>query len=855
MRPAGIESGTNDGRFKTIAMDELPITEILAALRETLARHPAAVLQAPPGAGKTTGVPLALLTEPWLGSRRIVMLEPRRLATRAAALRMAELNGEAVGQTVGYRMRMDSRVGPGTRIEVVTEGVFTRMLQSDPGLSDTGLVIFDEFHERSLEADLALALCREVQGVLHRDLRLLVMSATLETAPVAALLDQAPVLKCEGRVFPVETRYRGRPSGTALETAVAATVIESVSEGQGSILVFLPGAGEIRRVADRLARASLPANWQLTPLFGNLPYEAQKRAIAPSPAGRHKIVLATAIAETSLTIDGIRVVVDSGLSRLPNFDPVSGLTRLVTLPVTRASADQRRGRAGRMAPGICYRLWPREQQAGLVPHARPEILEADLASLVLELALWGVGDPSCLQWLDPPPSTAVQQARQLLTELQALDRDGRITTHGREMARLPLHPRLAHMVLMAPSEPERGLACDVAALLSERDILQFPPGEGDADLDLRLSALARWRRGGDAASGSGRLNAGACRRVRKVARSLRGRLAISAAIAPPEHASRLLAWAYPDRIAQRRPGQTGRFLLSGGRGAFLDLAQPLASADYLVAPALDGERRNARIFLAAAIGLEDLQAQFSGQLQWVEHVDWDADRQMVVAEKRLQLGALIFRTEALSGGAETQRMAALLKGIRSAGLECLPWTRRLRAWQARVLFLRRLSADDRTWPDVSDAGLVISLEAWLAPYLEGLSSLKGLKKVDLKAALEGRLTWRQQRQLDRLAPTHLVVPSGSRRPIDYSGDVPILAVRIQELFGTLETPAIADGRHPLLLHLLSPAGRPAQITRDLAGFWQNSYPAVRKELKGRYPKHAWPEDPRAAPPTARVRPR
>ena len=813
-------------------MATLPIAEIFDALRAALHQQLAVVLQAPPGAGKTTGVPLALLNEPWLQGRRIIMLEPRRLAARAAAFRMADLLDQPVGHTVGYRVRMDSRVGPEGRIEVVTEGVLVRMLQSDPALSGVGLVIFDEYHERSLEADLALALCRDIQGVLNDDLRLLVMSATLEAEAVAELLDRAPVLTCRGRSFPVETSYRGLRPGERMAAAATAAVLQVVADKRGSILVFLPGAAEIRQVAKRLEAAALGPAWCIAPLFGNLSREMQQRAIAPSPVGQHKIVLATSIAETSLTIEGIRVVVDSGLSRVPRFDVGSGLTRLVTLPATRASVDQRRGRAGRTAPGTCIRLWFREQHGGLVTHARPAILDADLTPLALELALWGVRDATALDWLDPPPPAALQQGGRLLADLGAIDPAGHITDHGREMATLPLHPRLAHMILMAVPMGAGDLACDLAALLSERDIIRFGPGQRDADLRLRLEILWQTHRERHLDTGLGMADSGACRRVRRVAENLRRRLAIKRKSHDDKIAGTLLAWAYPDRIAQRRAGNRGRFLLSGGRGAFLDPAEPLAAADYLVAARLDGDRREARIFLGTEITVAELQERFEAQMQWVQRVDWDAARQVVRAERHLELGALCLKTEPLRVVAAETRTAALLKGIRLAGMDGLPWTKALRIWQTRVLFLRRRLGDREAWPDVSDTGLAETLNNWLGPYLSGFSRLKDVRRMDLTAAVHGHLSWLQQQRLERLAPTHLVVPSGSRRPIDYSGDIPVLAVRIQEMFGARETPTIAEGRQALSIHLLSPAGRPAQITQDLAGFWKNSYPEVKKELKG-----------------------
>jgi ATP-dependent helicase HrpB len=728
------------------------------------------------------------------------------------------------------------------------------MLQTDPGLTGTGLVIFDEFHERSLQADLALALCRDVQEGFNETLRLLVMSATLEAAPVADVLEQAPVLTCPGQTFPVETHYCGRePEDPA--KAVAAAVVRAVSEDRGSVLVFLPGAAEIRQVAKRLETAAFDSRWEVAPLYGNLPFEKQKRAILPAPARRHKIVLATSIAETSLTIEGIRVVVDSGLSRVPRFDAGSGLTRLVTLPVTRSSADQRRGRAGRMAPGVCYRLWSREQHAGLVPHTRPAILDADLAPLALELARWGVRDAAVLSWIDPPPTAALVQAQDLLMRLGALDQDGRITAHGRQMAELPLHPRLAHMVLNAMPEGEGTLACNLAALLGERDIIRFDAGGYDADLDLRLDILDRINRQERHAPLSGVVDRSACRRVVQVANDLGRRLAIVPSRMRERKAGLLLAWAYPDRIAQRRPGDAGRYLLSGGRGAFLDPSQPLAASDYLVAANLDGERRNARIFLGAAIDPGDLHARMGSRMHWESRVAWDAGRQAVTAERSLKLGALILKTEPLTEVAPEAREAAFLKGIRLTGLDCLPWTKTLRTWQTRVTFLRRIRGPGDGWPDVSDARLAETLSGWLGPYLAGFSRLKDLKPEDLDGALKSLLSRPLQQRLDQLAPTHITVPSGSRRPIDYEGDKPVLAVRIQEMFGTRETPTIAGGRQPLVMHLLSPAGRPAQITQDLGGFWQNSYPAVMKELRGRYPKHYWPEDPLNAVPTSRVRPR
>ena len=833
----------------------LPVAAVLDRLQRTLANNTCTVLQAPPGAGKTTCIPLFLRKAPWLGDRKIIVLAPRRLAARAAAMRMSDLLGEKVGRTVGYRVRMDSRVSPATRIEVVTEGVLTRMLQSDPSLKGIGLVIFDEFHERSLDADLGLTLCIDMQGVLNRDLRLLVMSATIDTGPVAAMMDDAPALICPGREFPVETRYVGRHTPTESIDALCDVVLSTARSEPGSILVFLPGASEIRQVARRLEQARLGPQWIIAPLFGNLTHSAQNQAIAPAPAGRRKIVLATSIAETSLTIEDIRVVVDSGLQRVPRFEMRSGLTRLVTVPVSRASADQRRGRAGRIGPGICLRLWSREMHHTLIPAHRPEILEADLAGLTLELALWGVDDPGKLKWLDPPPRDTFDSARSLLLSLGALDLNSRITDQGRQMAALPMHPRLAHMLVAADRFGYGGIACDLAALLGERDVVRFDPGQQDADIRIRLDMLQALRRKRPLTSQGATIDHAALRRVIRAADQLRRQMGCNADDGDAVPIGRLLGWAYPDRIAQRRPGVRGKFLLTNGRGAYLDPAAPLAAEEFLVAVELDGERRAARIFRAAAYSMDILSEQFADYLRWAETVDWDPDRLAVAARRDLKLGALTLRSEPLAAPDSQQVLKALLEGIRKQGLQCLPWTRSLKRWQERVCFLRRISGNEQQWPDVTNEGLASHLMHWLAPYLTGMTRLRDLARVELKAALFSMLPHRLHKLLDELAPTHLTVPSGSRIPIDYSGDVPVLAVRLQEMFGHAQTPSVAGGRQPLLIHLLSPAGRPVQITLDLAGFWQSGYHEVKRELKGRYPKHYWPDDPLQAQATARVKPK
>ena len=833
----------------------LPIATVLDRLQSTLADNACAVLQAPPGAGKTTCIPLFLRKAPWLGGRKIIMLAPRRLAARAAAMRMSDLIGEKVGQTVGYRVRLDSRVSPATRIEVVTEGVLTRRLQGDPSLEGIGLVIFDEFHERSLDADLGLALCLDMQGVLNPDIRLLIMSATIDAGPIAALLDNAPVLTSAGREFPVETRYVGRHTPTASIDMLCDVVLSAARNESGSILVFLPGASEIRQLSRRLEKARLGPQWIIAPLFGNLTHSAQNQAIAPPPAGRRKIVLSTSIAETSLTIEGIRVVVDSGLQRVPRFERRSGLTRLVTVPVSQASADQRRGRAGRMGPGVCLRLWSREMHPTLIPAHRPEILTADLTGLVLELALWGVDDPGKLQWPDPPPKGTFDSARGLLQSLGALDPNFGITDHGRQMAALPMHPRLAHMLVAADRLGHGEIACDLAALLGERDVVRFDPGLQDADMRIRLDLLQASRHHRPLTIQGATVDPSALRRVIRAADHLRRQIGCNTGDGDAVSIGRLLGWAYPDRVARRRPGARGKFLLTNGRGAYIDPTAPLAAEEFIVAAELDGKRREARIFKAAAYSIDILSEQFAEQLRWTEAVDWDPDRLAVAARRELKLGALTLRSQPLAEPDSQLVLGALLKGIREQGLQCLPWTKSLKRWRERVCFLRRISGNEQQWPDVTDEGLESQLMQWLAPYLTGMTRLRDLTRVDLKAALYSLLPYRQHQLLDELAPTHLAVPSGSRIPIDYSDDLPVLAVRLQEMFGLDQTPSVGGGRQPLLIHLLSPAGRPVQITRDLAGFWQSGYHEVKRELKGRYPKHYWPDDPLHAQATARVKPK
>jgi len=822
-------------------MKSLPIDSLLPGIRAQLQARGALVIQAPPGAGKTTRVPLALLDEPWLKGLKLVMLEPRRLAARTAARHMAAELGEGVGATIGYRVRMDTRVSPKTRLEIVTEGVLTRLIQDDPALSAYGAVIFDEFHERNLQADLALALCLEARSALRADLKLIVMSATLETAPVARLMGDAPVLTSEGRMYPVETRHLPGREREALLPQVQLAVERALKEESGNLLVFLPGVGEIRRLEQRL-RERVSGEVLIAPLYGDLDNTAQDRAIEPPPLGKRKVVLATSIAETSLTIEGIRVVVDAGRMRVPRFDPVSGMSRLTTVRVSRASADQRRGRAGRLEPGVCYRLWRESEQ--LAPANTPEILAADLAGLVLELARWGATKAGDLQWLDAPPDAAYSQAQELLRELGALDGEGRITAHGHELLRLPLHPRLAHMVIRGKSLGWGALACDLAALLSERDPLRLPAGEVQADVHLRLQLMQR----NDAESRN------RTRLLHAAAADLRNTIRVGAHDTEAGDEGVLLALAYPDRIAQRRSGEAPRYLLANGRGALLAEGDGLGKSAWLAVAQLDGEAREARIFLAAQLTREDILQHFSTQITEGESVNWDEANGAVLARRQKRLGALVLEDAAAGSVSPEAVTRALLQAVRQRGLDVLPWTPALRNLQSRILFLRRVLGEE--WPDVSDAALLAGIETWLAPWMQGMSRLSHLERLALNDALMGLLEHRKRKALDEFAPTHIKVPSGSDIRVEYTeGETPVLKVRLQEIFGLADTPRLAQGRVPVMLHLVSPAQRPVQVTQDLKGFWQRTWPEVKKELKGRYPKHPWPEDPLSAPATRGARKR
>lgn len=840
----------------------LPIDAVLPELRAALAVNAAVVLEAPPGAGKTTRIPLALLDEFWLAGQSIVMLEPRRLAARGAAVYMAAELGEAVGERVGYRVRFENRVSQRTRIEVVTEGILTRRLQHDPELAGVGLVIFDEFHERNLHSDLALALCLDAQSGLREDLKILVMSATLDGSRIAALLD-APLVRSHGRSHPVEVRYLPGSdlsfNSGKMAQAMARAVVHAAAETRGDILAFLPGAGEIRRIETLLAEAENPSSALLVyPLYGDLPFERQQAAIVPDPQGRRKVILATSIAETSLTIEGVTTVIDSGWQRVPRFDPPSGLTRLETVRVSRASAEQRAGRAGRLAPGICLRLWGEGSQRGLVPYNAPEMLEADLARLVLELAQWGVNDAATLFWLDPPPTAALAQGRELLQQVEALDAAGHITPLGRKMAALPLHPRLAHMLLRGRQMERGALACDVAAVAVERDVLRSLEGARRCDFTLRLEALRAHRSHGNAGARRYGADPNACAAVERAARQWRHLLGVTAEDGEVDEAAvgLLLAFAYPDRVAQRRNANEGRYLLANGRGARL-LPDCAGGPPLLVAASLDGKGEEGRIFLAAALDGADLERHFAESLGWQAVVRWERQSQVVLAREERRLGALVLAQRPLPPGSGQEAVVqAMIEGVRDLGLDALPWDEAARQFQARVVSLGQWQPE-AGWPDLSDAALLVTLEEWLAPYLQGVTRREHLSQLDLSAMLKSRLDWDRQQQLERLAPSHLTVPSGSRKHLEYAPDgaPPVLAVKLQELFGLAQTPSVVDGQVAVMLHLLSPAKRPIQVTRDLKNFWDKTYPEVKKELKGRYPKHPWPDDPWNATPTARAKPR
>lgn len=805
-----------------------PILDVIPHLKQALPINPVVILQAPPGAGKSTVLPLELLNEPWLADKKIIMLEPRRLAARSVAMRMASLLKEEAGETIGYRVRFENKVSAKTRIEVVTEGILTRMIQTDNALEGVGLVIFDEFHERSLQADLALALTHQVQTLLRSDLRILIMSATLDGERISERLGNAPILTSEGRQYPVTHIHIVTEKDDRLVASVTQTILKALREQKGDMLVFLPGAGEITRVEQQLTEASVGAI--ITPLYGDLPFKKQQEAIIPDADGTRKIVLATSIAETSLTIEGITTVIDSGYARVPRFDPRSGLTRLETIRVTKDAADQRAGRAGRLGPGVCYRLWSAATERMLQPSRQPEIMEADLTTLVLELAQWGIQDADQLSWITSPPSGAISQAKELLHALDALV-ENRITVRGKEMLKLPTHPRLAHMLLVSD---DKALATDVASVLEERDPL---PRESGSDLSLRVEVLRKWRAGE-------RVNAerSVLERIERLALAWRKVFKISADNTAPidEEVGRIIMEAYPERIARQQEKQGIRYKLANGRTASLPQHDPLMREEWLAIADLDAGAKEGRIFLAAPVNKEYLLKHAQEQ----EVVKWDTERGMITAQLESRIGNVVIATKPLQKVPDDLRIKILCAAVQEEGLKLLNWTETNMQWQARVLSLR-VWRKDESWPDVSEAALLQTAEEWLAPFLGSASKRNDLQRLEVQPMLNAILSWEQQQTLNKLAPTSLHVPSGSQIAVQYfqDGVPPVMEVRLQEMFGLPETPVINDGRTKILLHLLSPGYKPVQVTQDLKSFWHTTYHEVRKELRMRYPKHHWPEDP------------
>ncbi len=817
--------------------EPLPIDAVLADVRAALRANGAAVLVAAPGAGKTTRVPLALLDEPWRAGGKILVLEPRRIAARAAAERMAATLHGRLGEDIGLRARLNSKTGPGVVIEVVTEGVFTRMILDDPELTGVAAVLFDEFHERSLDADLGLALALDARSALRPDLKIVVMSATLETASVSKILGEAPVIQSRGRAFPVETRYLGRRA-SRIEDDVIDAVRRAIADEPGSILVFLPGQGEIARVAERLAAQALPAAIDVVPLYGGLDATTQDRAISPAKPGRRKVVLATSIAETSITIEGVRVVIDSGVARVPRYEPDVGVTRLETVRVSRASAEQRRGRAGRTAPGVCYRLWEEPETQGLVPFAEPEIRSADLSSLLLDCAEWGARDPGKLAWLDSPPEGAVLAARSALGAIGALDPDGQITAEGRRLRRLPLPPRLARMVLQAGEKGSARPAAEIAAILVERGL-----GGNDIDLALRIESFRRDR------SQRAESMRGLARQWAKIAGNGSGDGQEQSQELSP---AAILSLAYPERIAKNR-GKRGSFLLANGRAGQIDEHHHLASAPYVVVAELQGRAAATRIMLAAEADETEIETFASESIVTSDEIEFDKVARAVRARRVQRIGAITLKSEARSVRDEDDASSILARGLADLGIASLPWTKSQLQFRNRVSFLRR---GDDTWPDLSDAALASHIDEWLTPFLSGKSRASDIDADTLESALSALLPRQMRLRLDEEAPTHFEAPTGNRHALDYEAeDAPALHIRVQELFGLKVHPAIARGRLPLTLHLLSPAHRSIQITRDLPGFWAGSWRAVRADMRGQYPKHVWPEDPATALPTARAKPR
>jgi ATP-dependent helicase HrpB len=817
-----------------MTIEQYPVLEILPRLKERLAAAPIVILQAPPGAGKSTILPLKLMSEAWLGNKKIVMLEPRRLAAKAVAERMANLLDESAGERVGYRVRFDTKVSVNTKVEVVTEGILTRMIQSDNSLEEIGLLIFDEFHERSLHADLALALSLQVQQVLRADLRILIMSATLDGDALSSILGNAPIIVSKGRQFPVNQKFSSQDSDQPIAIKVAQTIKKAIAEEQGDILVFLPGSGEIKRVQQILEEGDI--NAVISPLFGDLTFAKQQEAILPRRDGRRKIILATSIAETSLTIEGIKVVVDSGLSRVPRFDPRSGLTRLETIRVTKDAADQRAGRAGRLGPGVCYRLWTQGIHLSLAEQRKPEILEADLAPLMLELAQWGIKNVNELTWVTQPPTGAVKQSMELLNNLEAVDKNG-ITSRGKEMLQLPTHPRIAHMMLVAKEDSPLAIsvATDLAALLEERDPLDREAG---ADVTLRIEALRKWR-----SREKFYADRSALERIEKLAANWRRIMRVSLANEIPSDAmvGKLLWAAYPERLAQQQGKHNSRYKLLTGRMVSLAQHDPLVRESWICAAQLDAGTNEGKVFMAAPVHLSDLMDHATEELV----VKWDNERSMIVSLKEKRLGPLLLESKPHAGSiSETERIRVISGKVRETELRIFGDIDTRAAFQSRVLSLKHWRPEE-AWPSITDQYLMEHIEEWLGPFLPGISRESELLKLDAKEILKNIVPWDLRQKIDILAPEKIQVPSGSMITLQYfkEGDPPVLEVRLQEVFGLTDTPTVNEGRIKIKLNLLSPGFKPVQVTQDLKSFWQTTYHQVRKELRMRYPRHHWPEDP------------
>ncbi len=851
-------------------MIPLPVEQSIGDIQKGLESNSCAILKAPPGAGKTTRVPLALLNEPWLENKKILLLEPRRLAAVSCASHMSGLFNESVGQTIGYRIRMDKKTGPNTRIEVITQGIFVRMIQNDPSLEGIGLVIFDEFHERNLQNDLGFALCMDAMGGYCDDLRVLVMSATMETGNVSDVMNQAPVIISEGKSYPVATVYHPvqdrKNQPVPVERAVLNGIRTVLKQTDKDVLVFLPGVGEIRRVLASLD--GLDDAIQVLPLYGNLTTKEQARVFAPSKSGYQKIVLTTSIAETSITIDGIGVVIDSGLMRLPRFCAQTGMSRLETLRVSKASADQRRGRAGRTAEGICYRLWSEYDHQLLAPFTQPEILNVDLAGLVLELAAWGVSDMEQLKWLDLPDEKMLDQARSLLIMLGGLDHQGRITHHGEQMVGLGLHPRLAQIVIQGAQKGFARLASLIASLLGERDILHFENSLPDPDVGLRLEVLHTlmlknriWEQGF-------KIKKALARRIIQAALKIEKSIVVAFKDKPTKKnremafhvdmAGDLLALGFPDRIAKKRDSAKHTYLMANGKGAYFSQVNSLSNNRYIVAIQLDGDKKNARIFLAAPYSISALNGSFKDELKTLQVQEWNKKQTCVQAKEQIFYKKILVQEKRLSEIDPYKACDILLEQIRQSGIDILPWTKKLLSFKERAVFLKQTGRFNQL-PDLSDEHLESTLDQWLKPFVQGCNSFKQLKRMDLEGAVFSLFNWEEKQIVKSNAPTHIVVPSGSKKPLKYTGqnillESPVLEVRLQEMFSLPQTPKIAGNTIAVTLHLLSPAGRPVQITNDLNSFWENTYAQVKKDLMGRYPKHYWPDDPMTAIPTSRVRP-